>query len=283
VEIEAGDVRLFVDVDGAKVRRSGADAHEVPTIVVVHDGPGADHTTFKHPAFAPKLTPHAQLVFYDHRGHGRSDESTPDRWRLDVWATDLRALVDTLGIQDPIVFGSGFGALVATRFASLNPGRLARLVLSRPVTRFDARRSVDIFARTVGPDAAESVLDFYASPNETSYAAWVVAIMRAYTSFTAAEVADLLLSANWRSAPAIEWYAHEAKKFDLRSDAGALSVPTLVLGGEDDALCPIESVEEFASAVDGSLVRFERFPTRHAIYADDPRAMEITLEFIAGG
>jgi pimeloyl-ACP methyl ester carboxylesterase len=43
--VSVGDVRLFVDVDGAKLVPDGKSMRERPTIVMVHGGPGADHTT----------------------------------------------------------------------------------------------------------------------------------------------------------------------------------------------------------------------------------------------
>lgn len=43
-----------------------------PTAVLVHGGPGVwDHSYFK-PDFAP-LAKHAQVIYLDLRGHGRSD------------------------------------------------------------------------------------------------------------------------------------------------------------------------------------------------------------------
>jgi hypothetical protein len=45
--ISVGDVRLFVDVDGAKLVPEGMSMRERPTIVMVHGGPGFDHTPFK--------------------------------------------------------------------------------------------------------------------------------------------------------------------------------------------------------------------------------------------
>ncbi|HEU5361733.1 MAG TPA: alpha/beta hydrolase [Gaiellaceae bacterium] len=282
MQLSVADVRLFVDVDGAQLRPDGAEAVEVPTIAIVHDGPGADHTTFKHPAFRPPLVEVAQLLFYDQRGHGRSDRSTPDRWRLDVWADDLAALLDTLGVDAPIVFGSGFGSLVATRFAGRHPERLAKLILSRPVARFDAARSVEAFARTQGADSAAAALDFYASPSEVTFAPWVMAVLRSFPGPTPVEIAELLLSADWFSRPAIHWYGGEARAFDLRDDAARIRVPTLVLAGEDDALMPIAGAEELVSAFDPSHVRFERFSAGNSLYAQDPRAMDVTLEFLRG-
>jgi proline iminopeptidase len=280
VQLSVADVRLFVDVDGARLRPDGAEAVEVPTIAIVHDGPGADHTTFKHPAFRPPLVEVAQLLFYDQRGHGRSDKSDPERWRLDVWADDLAALLDTLGIEDPVVFGSGFGSLVATRFAGRHPERLTKLILSRPVARFDAARSVEVFARTQGAESAAAALDFYASPSEVTFAPWVMAVLRSFPGPTPVEIAEMLLSADWFSRPAIHWYGGEAREFDLRDDASRIRVPTLVLAGEDDALMPMAGARELVASFDPALVRFERFRAGNSLYAQDPRAMAVTLDFL---
>lgn len=281
MRIGVRDVRLFVDVDGAKIRPDGAHAVEVPTITIVHDGPGADHTTFKHPAFRPHLVDRAQLLFYDQRGHGRSDRGDPGTWRLDVWADDLAALLETLGVDDPVVFGSGFGALVATRFAGRHPDRLTKLILSRPVARFDAARCVEVFARTQGAESAAAVLDFYASPDEVTFGPYVIAVLRSFPGPTPVEIAELLLSADWFSQPAIHWFRGEAREFDLREDARRIRVPTLVLAGVDDALMPITGAEELVEAIEPSLVRFERFDAGNSLYAEDPRAIEVTREFLA--
>ena len=278
--LTAGDVRLFVDVDGSKIRPEGAEAVELPTIAIVHDGPGADHTTFKHAAFRPPLVEAAQLLYYDQRGHGRSDQSEPELWRLDVWADDLATLLDAVGLPDPIVFGSGFGALVATRFAARHPDRLAKLILSRPVARFDPARCVEVFARTQGPEAAAAVLDFYASPDEVTFGPYVIAVLRSFPGQTPVEIAELLLSADWFSRPAIHWFTGEAREFDLREDARRIIVPTLVLAGENDALMPIAGAEELVAALDPALVQFDRFTAGNSLYAEDPRAVEVTLAFV---
>jgi pimeloyl-ACP methyl ester carboxylesterase len=62
----------------------------------------------------------------------------------------------------------------------------------------------------------------------------------------------------------------------------AESNPTLVLGGEDDPIHPIESQADIAAALPLHLVKFERFPNcRHAVIPDAPeRAMEVIRSFI---
>ena len=59
--VSVGDARLFVDVDGALLVPDGAQMRERPTLVMLHGGPGFDHTPFKDPLFSP-LTELSQVV-----------------------------------------------------------------------------------------------------------------------------------------------------------------------------------------------------------------------------
>jgi pimeloyl-ACP methyl ester carboxylesterase len=107
-----------------------------------------------------------------------------------------------------------------------------------------------------------------------------MAVLRSFPGETPIEVAELLLSAEWLSRPAIRWFGGEARTFDLREDAAAVRVPTLVLAGENDALMPIAGAEELVAAMDPALVRFVRFETGNSLYAEDPRAAQETLAFV---
>src|SRR5208282_953134 len=71
MRIDIGGMRMFFDVEGAKLRPDGPQMREVPTVVLLHGGPGGDHSAFK-PHYG-KLADLAQVVYIDHRGHGRSD------------------------------------------------------------------------------------------------------------------------------------------------------------------------------------------------------------------
>jgi hypothetical protein len=43
---------------------------------------------------------------------------------------------------------------------------------------------------------------------------------------------------------------------------------------------PVAGAEELVAAFDPALVRFERFRTGNSLYAQDPHAMGVTLEFL---
>ena len=73
-------VRLFFDVEGAKLVADGANLRERQTVILLHGGPGADHAIHK-PAWS-ELADIAQIIYLDRRGNGRSDDGLPDRWTL---------------------------------------------------------------------------------------------------------------------------------------------------------------------------------------------------------
>lgn len=74
MRVDIGDgVRLFVDVDGFGLvpDEDGMRMRDRPTIIAMHGGPGFDHAGLK--LGLTRLRDVAQLIVYDHRGHGRSD------------------------------------------------------------------------------------------------------------------------------------------------------------------------------------------------------------------
>ena len=73
-------VRLFFDVEGASLVPDGRTMREKPTLVLLHGGPGLDHSIYK-PALRA-LADVAQVVYLDHRGNGRSEPGPREAWSL---------------------------------------------------------------------------------------------------------------------------------------------------------------------------------------------------------
>lgn len=161
MRIDIGDgVRLYVDIDGAGLVPDGPAMVERPTVVLLHGGPGMDHSMFKARS-GVDLTDLAQVVYYDHRGNGRSDRGSPDDWNLDTWADDVVRLCDALGIEHPIVVGASFGGFVAQRYLSRHPDHPARVALICTSPRLDADVVAGAFARLGDPEAADAARRFW--------------------------------------------------------------------------------------------------------------------------
>src|SRR5262245_44575537 len=118
---------LYFDVEGASLVPDGMTMRERPTIVVLHGGPGLDHTLYK-PWLTP-LTEIAQIVYLDHRGQGRSGRPSLETCTAKQMADDVAAFCRTLGVENPVILGHSFGGFVALQLAVRHPGLSAKLIL----------------------------------------------------------------------------------------------------------------------------------------------------------
>ena len=47
MKIQLNGINLFFDVEGASLRANGDAMREDPTVILLHGGPGADHSIYK--------------------------------------------------------------------------------------------------------------------------------------------------------------------------------------------------------------------------------------------
>jgi pimeloyl-ACP methyl ester carboxylesterase len=102
---------------------------EGPDVVMIHGITG--NLAIWHLEIVPALMSEYRITTYDLRGHGYSDVP-PTGYATENHATDLKHLLDALGIERPHIVGHSFGADVALHFAILYPERVNRLVLVEP-------------------------------------------------------------------------------------------------------------------------------------------------------
>jgi hypothetical protein len=101
VRVTVNGVRLYFDVEGRGLAAWDREMVARPTLVLLHGGPGADHSLFK-PEFSA-MADAAQVVYLDLRGSGRSDHGDPDLWTWDQWADDVAGFCQALGIEAPVL------------------------------------------------------------------------------------------------------------------------------------------------------------------------------------
>ena len=276
MRVAVDGARLFVDFAGAKLRPDGPWLREVPTVVLVHTGPGTDHTAYKE-TIGPAVAEDAQMVYVDLRGHGRSDPSTPDTWRVGTWADDLRVLLERLGIERPAVIGGGFGALTVLRFAQRWPDALSKLVLVNPVARNVVPRVVARFDELGGAPAGEAAHAFHEHPDEhtlTQYMHQCLPVM-----LGPHYVVPAMLTPIWNLPLTIEWVREEASSLDLRDELARISAETLIVAGTDDPQYPVASIEEVVEGIPHASVRWYQ-GARHAVYRDAPESIRMVKDFV---
>lgn len=276
MRIDIGDVRLFVDVDGKGLVPEGPSMVERPTVLLLHGGPGLDHSLFKH-GTTYDFSDLAQVVFYDHRGNGRSDPGSPEDWRLDVWADDVVRLCAALGIERPIVIGESFGGFVAQRYLARHPDHPSRVVLGCTSPRLDIDAVAAAFERRGGAAARDAASDFWTREPEA-----ILPYLEHCMPLYSVEPGDPDVLA--RQVMNFEVMSHfqagQQRTMDLAPGLNAARCPVLVLGGELDPVCPIEMSDEIVDALVNADVTYERVP---GASHDDvgPRCAPAIRSFIA--
>lgn len=272
MRINLGDASLWFDVSGPSVIPQGDTTLERPTLVAVHGGPGLDHILIE--ARLAPLTDHVQVVYYDQRGHGRSDHSTAESWNLRTWADDLRRLCDALGLAKPVVLGTSFGGFVALTYAGLFPDHPGGIILANTTGgRLDHQSSIEIFRRLGGDEAAEVAQRTFTELTEESEAEFNRVCLPLYSSTPGYAEHSRQQRARSTETPDVNlhYFRHEAPHFDPWTLLPSITCPALILAGEDDPICPLPTVEDLARHLPAKTTRLVRLPqARHEIFRDRP-------------
>jgi pimeloyl-ACP methyl ester carboxylesterase len=280
VYVSIGDCRLFFDVEGAKLVPDGPEMRERPTLILLHGGPGFDHSTFK-PAFS-RLADAAQVIYLDHRGNGRSDRGHRDAWTLARWADDLPLFCEALGIEKPVVLGHSFGGMVAMAYAARHPDHPGKLVLSSTAARMRLDRVLDTFERLGGPEVREAARRYWEAPSAETLPDYARLCFPLYNRTP--RDPDANARTCWNFEVMFHFGGDEDRRMDLLAGLAGVRCPTLVLGGEDDPICPIADQADIAAALPPERARFERFAgCGHGVFRDAPeRAFAVLRDFLTG-
>lgn len=287
----------LASTDGGKLFYRVA-GHGSDTLIAIHGGPGVDLESI-YGDFTPLFVKHV-VIFYDQRGAGRS-ELPADTTRLffPQQVRDLDAVRRHFHLDRVTLVAHSYGPMLAASYAIAHPEHVRRLVLMGPVPprRGDFWRR---FAQNVGPrmdsvqraklaSASRRLADPTADTRMACRDYWAMAMIPRLAD--PATSLSLIKSDLCAAPPAGLRYGLTVTNrvvmgsigdWDLREALGRLSVPTLVVHGEQEAI-PMDLVEEWVSALPDA--RLLRVPgAAHFAYAERPEIVWPAVEtFLAGG
>jgi proline iminopeptidase len=274
------DTEIYFDVEGMGLVPDGRIMREKPVAFIIHGGPGGDHSSFK-PVFSP-LAERMQLVYFDHRGQGRSARGDPAKYTLDENVEDMEALRGHLGLGPIVSIGTSYGGMVALAHAARHPASVSHLITVVTAAHGGfIKRAREILAERGTPEQREvsepvwqgAMMD--RAQMQRFYAVMGPLYSRRYDPAAAALGHERTLH---EPEPLNRAFGGFLRDFDLRPELGRITAPTLVIAGRHDWICPPEFSEEIARRVPRAELRiFEN--SSHSIRADEPQAL---LDAIAG-
>ncbi|MDZ4374560.1 MAG: alpha/beta hydrolase [Phenylobacterium sp.] len=226
-----------------------------------------------------------RVIAHDRRGHGRSDQTDTGN-DMDTYAADVAELAEALDLKNAIHIGHSTGGGEVIRYvARSRPGRVAKAVLigavppimlataaypgGLPMAVFDGFR--DAFKQ----NRAQFFLDVPSGP---------------FYGFNreGAEVSEGLIRNWWRQGMAGGAKAQydcitAFSETDFTEDLKAVSLPVLLLHGEDDQVVPIDASARQAVKLlsNGTLKTYPGLS--HGLFATHPDVVNADLlAFIQG-
>ncbi|HET7772688.1 MAG TPA: alpha/beta hydrolase [Burkholderiaceae bacterium] len=224
---------------------------EGPTLVFAH-GFGCDQNMWKYVAPAFKAT--HRTVLFDHIGCGLSDYRAYDarrHARIEGYAEDVNRMLRELDLRDVVFVGHSVSAMIGALATIAEPQRFAGLVMLGPSPRYinDPPHYHGGFERA----DIDGLIDMM----ETNLIGWAdfltpVVMGEGHDPEVVEQLHSSLCSAD---AFITRRFAQAVFLGDNRADLPRISVPTLVVQVEHDAIAPVAVGEYVHRQIAGSSYR----------------------------
>ncbi|WP_310732302.1 alpha/beta hydrolase [Ideonella sp. A 288] len=228
-EATAGAVRLHIDDSGGGGR----------PVVLIHGWPLSAQAW--EPQVSALQAAGYRVVAYDRRGFGRSDKPASD-YSYDTLADDLQRVMAQCGLEDATLVGFSMGGGEVARYVSrCGPSRLRSVVFAAAVPPY-LMQTADNPDGPLTPETAQEKKQAL----QQDRSAYFDQFTRSFYSVDgtlqvselqrAAAVALCEQSAQHAALACMDAFATT----DFRDDLTRMTLPTLVIHGDADAIVPIE-------------------------------------------
>jgi proline iminopeptidase len=132
-----GRATMEAMIDAARIFYLPVGAEGNYPLIVLHGGPGLDHTEM-HP-WMDSLADTFRLIYVDQRGQGRSERVDPATLSLSRFAEDVSKLAATLGLRQYALLGHSYGSFVTLAHA-VERGDASHYIISGGTASFTKTR-----------------------------------------------------------------------------------------------------------------------------------------------
>ena len=191
----------------------------------------------------PLLTPHADVLTFDCRGHGQSAK-VKMTYTAELFAGDLASLLDHVNWPRAVIAGCSMGGCVAQAFAGVYPDRAEALAVIDSTAWYGPTAPKDWRER-----AATAVTKGLAALSAFQATRWVSDGFRdAHPEVVRAHM-DVFLAND------VDCYRSTCEMLgdaDLRHYQASMRMPVSVIVGEEDYAAPVAMSEQIQKAVPGA-------------------------------
>jgi len=258
----------FINIDGNKIRYLEAGGFK-KTIVLIHGlGASAERWEFVIPLFNKQYS----VIVPDLIGFGYSDKPLVD-YTSDFFSNFLANFLEKIGLEKTNIIASSLGGQIAAEYALKHKNSIEKLVLVSPSGAMKhSTPALDAYVMAAlypNKEGAENAYKMMAAPGREINPK-IVEDFVTRMKLPNAKMAFMSTLLGLKNADNI------TKKLN------AISIPSLIIWGENDPVIPIKYADSFVSSIQDC--RFYRMDgCGHTPYVDEPEKFtKIVLDFLEG-
>lgn len=262
---EVNGTKLYYEVHG-----------EGRPLLTMHGGLGLDHAYLR--PWLDRLAGAASVVYYDHRGNGRSERpASLEGVTHATWADDGDALRARLGHERVVVLGHSYGGFLAQELALRHGDRLAGLILCNTAPVLDYFPVVQAAVERLGlPGAARAFHDAFNRPmvdDDDWRRTWMELLpLYVHAPVAPAAIADVDARTSYSAAAWQHAITACLGSFNTLPRLGEIRAPTLILGGAHDIIMPVpQGAERLLAGIPGSELHVFK-ESGHFPFMEEPEA-----------
>ena len=264
------DTNLFYDKYG-----SGSP------FLIMHGGLGADHSYFR--PVLDSLGDTLQLIYYDHRGHGRSERCESSKITFEQLADDANALRETLGYDKIGIIGHSAGGCVALHYALRHQEHLSHLILLDTTPAFDnMEEMMDIIQKRNPKEEILTTLNAPTALSEKEFKNQFKIVQPLYFSNFTNEFESLTNNMIEKMIVVPELMVRSDKlleTYDVSSQLKNIEIPTLILVGKDDLFCPPSQAQRLNDNIPNSELYIFEKSGHYAFYEETDNFFKVIRDW----
>ena len=235
--------------DGARAHFRARGASNAPVLLLLH-GSNASFLTWE--PWSKALSDKFHVVAVDLPGHGLTGAVPNGDYSQEGMAKFVGEFADAKGFKTFALVGNSMGGGVAARFAEENPARVTKLILVDAGGLPFTPGSGEPLAFKLARIPVVNRLLLHVTPRSIVTEGLNKAIVHK------AVITDAMIDSYWDFARMAGTRQATLARFQLSPDTyvqahtGAITMPTLILWGAQDALIPLATGHDWAKAVKGS-------------------------------
>ncbi|TFG00007.1 MAG: alpha/beta hydrolase [Promethearchaeota archaeon] len=234
------------------------------------------------------LSKNYRVIIFDLRGAGRSSRPEEPPYTMEMFADDIKGLMDFLKIKKAHIMGRSMGGMIAQNFVLRNPKKVNKLILLNTSSGMRNKESIELFKRAQierynliqsNPEKVfwrDTRLGFHikfrkqmeADPKKKFYGIWSVEDLIEYIKTNPSRPID------------IKNQAHAIKSHNTFERLHQIKNETLLLTASHDKLVPKFFVEQIHQRIPNSIFKVIDKAGHESHYSRAPEVNKIILDFL---